>query len=351
MKKYFATFFALANFAFANAAPQTLTYESLPHEMGTFCRVNREAKCWKSFADEMAQLRPPGTERERQEQFGGYWMLANVALFVGDFPESKEFFDTTLKLVVNLKSDTKSGGDQAFAGMMVRLSAADLALSMRDYATALKYLDEYSTQANKSFGRDTIFDAVILQRCAALIGLSRNAEADVLLAELLQKLNFEGQSPWEGVPFGPQPLDPYQTARRIAAHYMREHNFEQALAVLKTAEEKRLKTISLVPKEPVRGQYWATMLDPADILDDKAAVYIAMGQDDQAEPLLMASLRERESTSNQQLKRTLSKLAALQMRAGQLAQARDFEARAGAIKLAERRPMTDPLVATLGFAE
>jgi hypothetical protein len=199
--------------------------------------------------------------------------------------------------------------------------------------------------------RGSIFDSVALQRCAALIGLKRDAEADAALEDLLKKLDFEGESPWEGVPFGPQPLDPYQTARRIAAHYMRERHFEQAMALLKMVEEKRVKTMAIKTKEPHRGEYWAATLDPADILDDEASVYVAMGRDDQAESLLMASLQQLDGATNRQMKRTLSKLAALKIRAGRQAEANDFATRAGAITLEEERPMTDPLATTLGFAE
>lgn len=207
--KLIAAFFAFAALSSVHAAPQILTYENLYREIGAICSINLDAKCWKPFADQLTQLSPPATQRERDDQFEGYWMLANIALMVGDLPESKEFFDIALKMASNLKPDPKAGAEQAFAGMMIRIGEADVSLSMRDYAAALKYIEEYSAMAKILSERGLLFDSVALQRCAALIGLKRDTEADAALEDLLKKLDFEGERSWEGVPFGPQPLDPY----------------------------------------------------------------------------------------------------------------------------------------------
>jgi tetratricopeptide (TPR) repeat protein len=351
MKKWIAAVLALTISSFSHATSQEKTYKDVSHVEGSICNVKPQAKCWKPLADLLTQLGTPSTEREREDQLSGYWMLAKSAHLVGDFSDSKEFYGIALNLAKGVKPDAKNGVDQIAASMMIKSDAAALALSMHDYSTALSYLDEFSAFSRKAFGRESDSDSISLLHCAALIGLKRTTEADKGLQEILQGLNFEGQSPWEDFPFGPQPLDPNQTARRIAAHYMRENNYEQALLVLQMVESKRLKTMSIVPKEPVRGAYWASLLNPADILDDEAAVYIGLGRDDQAEPLLIQSLQIREKKANRQLQHLLVTLGALRKRAGRQAEAIDFANRAAAVKMDEDPMWTDPLESTLGFAD
>jgi hypothetical protein len=75
------------------------------------------------------------------------------------------------------------------------------------------------------------------------------------------------------------------------------------------------------------------MIEPAEILDDEAAVYIAQGHDDQAEPLLRAALQMREKSPDQQMQRNLRKLVALYRRSDQMLEATDFEARAAALNV------------------
>ncbi len=347
MKKYIIDTFALIAMASMQSSWSQDAYEGLSSAAIMTCNNEPQTQCWKPLADRLDQLKAPETKQQRQDVLIAYWMLAKAAHSVGDLYESKKIFDITLKLASDARSSGLAEEESSFIRLEIGYDRATLALSMHDYASALRDLDGVSSFIKEATQNGPEPDSVMLSRAAALIGLGQTSEADATLGTLLKTLKYDGQSPWEGFPIGPQPLNPYETGRRIAAHYLRERRFEDALTLLETLKSEREKTLANLPNERVRGEYWARLTKAADILDDKAGVYSAMGNDDQAEQLLKASILEREKTRNRQLRSTLEQLSAVEKRKGNAAEANDLAQRAASIK-AEKAP-SDPLGATLGF--
>ncbi|HEX7643741.1 MAG TPA: hypothetical protein VF472_16155 [Burkholderiaceae bacterium] len=314
--------------------------------MSSTCPNGPRTECWQPLADKLAPLKQQVTGPQREELLSAYWELAGSAQFVGDFKESKMFYDNALEMVDGLAPAANGESEGEFLHAMIRYDEAILALGMHDYAGALREFDDFSSLA-KSRGWSASASTAFF-RAAALIGLGRTAEADQLLEALLQGLSFDGESPWEAPPFGPQPFNPYGAGRRIAAHYMHEHRFDKALNLLHKLETERQATLAKMPKEPIRGGYWAQWTSQADLLDDEAAVYVMMRKDDEAERSLTASLALREAEQDQALRNTLQKLALLEKRKGDNARADSLTRRAAAIKTGPR--FADPLQDTLGFA-
>jgi len=275
-----------------------------------------------------------------------HWMMAKEAEFVGDLQDAKSIYDTVLDLTGGAK-DKDAAPTQMRA--IVLCDTAELALRMHDYASSLKQLDELISY-NPNLAEGSIGNSISLFRAAALIGLSRKTEADKVLTALLQHLDYGGISPWEGWPLGPQPVSPYNVARRVAAYYVSEHRYTDALALLKELEEKRQKTLAEAPARPEPGGYWAEHVKLEDFMDDEADVYIAQGKDSEAEKLLQDSLALRKNApATQQERYVLEKLAALEQRMGKTAESASFSQRAAALVIKTDLAWTDPLDDILGL--
>lgn len=308
----------------------------------SMCREGLVSKCWKPMADKLPKLKEPVTDKQRESQFIAYWVLAKDAEFVGDLQDSKRFYTTVLDLADGMKGKDQTPDQMR---MIVLCDAAELALHMHDYALALSQVDEVLAHDSLS---DTFSNPLLLFRAAALIGLGRLDEADKNLNAMLQRLDYAGIRPWEGWPFGPAPLDPYDAARRVAAHYVREHRYEEALALLKMLEAMRQKTLAESPSPPPRGGYWASWIESQDLMDDEADVYIAQGNDDEAEKVLKASLAIREQKSpNREMRKVLEHLSALAKRHGRIKESEEFSQRAAALAIKADLGRPDPLKDTL----
>ncbi|MBI3727667.1 MAG: hypothetical protein HY254_04955 [Burkholderiales bacterium] len=342
----------LLAFGDAQAASNAKDDQGLRLSDSPVCTPVPVSKCWKPLADYLEKLEPPARENEYGDQLIAYITMAKLAYWARDFSDAKEINRLALELIKKRKFTGRDAdlGTSLF-GIMINVNSANLALSMHEYARALDYLDQYSSIWNKLGEPDGEPEELVLIRCAALIGLQRGAEAEVLLEKMLKKLNFSGQAPWEANPLGLEPVNPYDAGRRIAAHFMREGKYEKALTLLQSMELRRAQTISQMPKEPIAGGYWAAYVEPTDILDDQAAIYLKLGHDDQAEPLLRASLLEQEKKAGKRLPLVLTRLAALTRRKGQPAEADALTLRAASATKQEQWEKIDPLTPTLAYVD
>jgi tetratricopeptide (TPR) repeat protein len=341
--KGFAGVVLLGSFVMAQAATVENRFQHLADESFTSCERAPKAMCWKPAAEHLQRLNSARSELERRDQLLAYYMLAKTAHLVGDLAESAQFYTTTLDLAQSVAVD------RLVMESMVKFDAAMLYLSMHDYVKALGFLDDTLIWFATFPVSGEASTSVSLLRAGALIGLNRNAEADIVLQGVLDTLNFDGTMPFEGWPVGPQPLDPFEAARRIAFHYQKVGKSEDALKLLQSLELRRLKVVPGKLLTDRMHQPWGSDLHPADILDDEAALYLAQGKDAAAEPLLLQSLALRETTAGIALRRTLNRLAALARRAGRATEADDFDSRAGLLKVNDSRQGVDPLADTLGL--
>ncbi|MFZ6745393.1 tetratricopeptide repeat protein [Undibacterium sp. JH2W] len=310
------------------------------------------SKCWKRLADYLEKAKPPENEREFGDQLFSYIMMAKLAYWAKDFADAKEINQLALEFSKKRKFTGRDADMSAsLFGVMININLANLALSKHEYAEALNYLDQYSSIWEKLGEQGGEPGELVLMRCAALIGMQRGSEAEVLLEQLLKKLNFSGQAPWEANPIGLEPVNPYEAGRRIAAHFMREGKYDKVLALLQSMEQRRTQTISQMSKDPVAGGYWAIHGEPTALLDDLAAIYLKLGRDAEAEPLLRASLLVQEKNAGKRLPLLLTRLAELSRRKGQLAEADALMLRAKAIPRQEQWERIDPLAQTLGYID
>lgn len=336
----------------AQAADNTKNNQKTQFDDSPVCEPVPVSKCWKRLADYLEKAKPPQNEREFGDQLFSYIMMAKLAYWARDFSDAKEINRLALDLSKKRKFTGRDADMSAsIVGIMININLANLALSTRGYAEALGYLDQYSSTWEKMGKPDGEPDELVLMRCAALIGLQRAREAEVLLEQLLKKLNFSGRAPWEANPIGLEPVNPYESGRRIAAHFMREGKHEKALAMLQSMEQKRTETIPQMPEEPMPGGYWATLGEPTALLDDQAAIYLKLGRDAEAEPLLRASLLVPEKKSGKKLPLVLTRLAELSRRKGQITEADALMLRAKAITRQEQWEKIDPLASTLGYLD
>ncbi|MFZ6731589.1 hypothetical protein ACO0LG_06690 [Undibacterium sp. Ji42W] len=318
------------------------------------CEPVPVSKCWKRLADYLEKAKPPANEREFGEQLVAYVTLAKLAYWVRDFSDAKKFNLLALKFSKQTKFAVRDADMSAsLFGAMININLANLALSKHEYAEALGYLDQYSSIWEKLSKPDGEPEELVLMHGAALIGLQRNSEAEVLFEQLLKKFNFSGQAPWEASPLMLvlEPVNPYEAGRRIAAHFTREGKYEKALALLQTMEQSRTETIAQMPEEPVPGGYWATHGEPTALLDDQAAIYLKLGRDTEAEPLLRASIFTQGKKAGKRLSLVLTRLAELTRRKGQIAEADALMLRAKAVLRQEHWEKIDPLATTLGYID
>ena len=343
---------AFGIFSQAQAASNAKNHQETQLDDSPVCTPVPVSKCWKRLADLLEKAKPPENEREFGDQLFSYVMMAKLAYWAKDFSDAKEINRLALEFSKKGKFTGRDADMSAsIFGIMININLANLALSTREYAEALGYLDQYSSTWKKLGKPDGEPDELVLMRCAALNGLQRGSEAGVLLEQLLKKLNFSGRAPWEANPIGLEPVNPYESGRRIAAHFMREGKHEKALALLQSMEQRRTQTISQMPKDPVAGGYWATHGEPTALLDDQAAIYLKLGRDAEAEPLLRASLLVPEKKSGKRLPLMLTRLAELTRRKGQIAEADALMLRAKAIPRQEQWEKIDPLSPALGYIE
>jgi len=324
----------------ADQAPAS-SYQGLAQESLQHCAAGPTSMCWKPAADHLSQLAAPRSAAEREDQLMAWYMLAKMAYLAADHAESARFYAKTIELAHSVVVD----GDSIEAA--VNIDAAMLHLSARDYPQALALLDKVLSALPKDRGNDETRASVSLMRAGALIGLKRADAADLGLRDVLDKLDFDGIMPFESWPFGPQALDPYASARRIAAHYQKEGKFEQTLALLASLDTRRQQALQKSVGASPMARPWAAHVDPADILDEEAAAYLAQGRDAAAEPLLRQSLALREKTGGNKLKHVLARLAGSQRRAGNTAAADAINARAAGIAVEKNAGPVDPLADTL----
>ena len=314
------------------------------------CNDEIKSKCWKPLADALAKA-PATAEKDKGDRAFQYWTLAKIAYFSGDFADSRKFFNTTLDLAKDVRlSDDVLPYPEALS-LMVGLDIAALDLTEHDYASALYHIEAYVVREKRVRKINEEPSSAALLHCAALIGLKRTDEADALIQDFLKKLDFDAQGPLDGWPIGPQPLNPYRAARRIAAYDLRAGHFEEALNLLDDIEKKRKLKLATNSEVSSPGIPWASLVDPADILFDKAVVYLTQGQDGKAEPLLRESLATRGEKADRQTKQVLTRLAELDKRIGKNAEADELAARAAAIHPVRTWENVDPLADTLGLPQ
>ncbi len=159
------------------------------------CNAKPESGCWKSLAEQLAMLKPAGTQRELEDRVFDYWMLAKSAYLVGDFSDAGKLYDLTQKLANDVKPPEKEEFDPQAIRLMLGLDRAALAMSIRDYASALSHLDAFNARRRNEPNQPEEMDTLQIMRCAALIGLHRKADAESCLRSLLDKLRFDAVSP------------------------------------------------------------------------------------------------------------------------------------------------------------
>ncbi|MES2298516.1 MAG: hypothetical protein V4582_15835 [Pseudomonadota bacterium] len=337
----------------AYAAPSANDYERITSEIFTACNGKPQSACWSSLKTRLAQLGPPKTKQEFDDQVLAYWMLAKLAHALGEFADAQSLFEATRALTQ--KTDTFGIRDDAhdYAALILEADMAELAISAGNHAQALAYLDRIASASPETMATPPIQ----LLRCAALIGLKRDGLANTCLQALLAGLDFSGASPSCGLPFllGPAPTNPYQIGRRIAAYYARQGKAEQAFDLLHLLAGKRQSAISVMAKDRP-DRLWATELSAADLLEDEAAVFVSQGSDMQADASLRRAIEIREQELSPTRKRDLIQLANIGRRMGQFNEAASLQARADALKAepvdaAPRPRLVDPLAATLGMFE
>jgi tetratricopeptide (TPR) repeat protein len=324
-------FALLPQVGFAGGSVQTDVFSDLAKACG-----EPKPGCWKSVGERLAQRAAPRSEREREDQVADIWMVATVASDVADFAESKRLYDRALAMAHGMAVHDE------FAEAAIKIDAAKPYLLTRDYAVALRLLDE----ALSSSAAATESGEFSLLRAAALIGLQRNAEADHILQGVFDHLDFDGIMPFDGLPFGPQPVDPYDTGLRIAAHFGREGQYDKALTLLDTLDGKVLSAAGKPAEHGVFPRHWVDKASRVAILDGKAAIYLAQGRQALAETTLQQAIQIPEQDAEPNLRRALARLATVERQSGQLKSADQLEQRARAIRT-EKYFVPDPLVGTL----
>lgn len=145
------------------------------------------------------------------------WSFFNrtVRILVGDFDESAHFFQKVLEIAPRI-GQGEDGHSNSAVLLAIREAAAP-ALSMGNYTLALAYLDRALAQPDSNEFKEEL----AVMRAGALAGLHRVAETRLTLDRIVATLRWDGQAPWEALPFAPEPMNPYEIARRAAAFYFR----------------------------------------------------------------------------------------------------------------------------------
>lgn len=316
----------------------------------SICKPVPESRCWLPLLKYLESLPPAQSERAQMEVVFSYAMLAKSAHLVGDLAESKLYYQKTMSMADALPREFTAEFASEPASTFFKTDAAALAIRMREYSQALRYLNDVSDFMQRIEKVPARPGTVSLLRCGALIGLHRDAEADAELQAMLSKLDFDGQAPWEAFPFAPEPIHPYTTARRIAARYVKQGSPGRALDLLSLVDERWRANQPKSPDEAYWGPKWATVQSRADLLLDMAAIHLTLNHGEQAELLMREALVIREKEGQPKLRRTLDALASLYRRQGLEAQAMALSARAAAISANNLWESPDPLADTLGIA-
>jgi tetratricopeptide (TPR) repeat protein len=268
-------------------------YEQLAKTTLEICQDGAKRGCWRPLEEVLQRLSPPSDQRQWEDYFFGHLALAQCAYWVGDFDESAHFFVKVLEIAPRI--DQGEGGYSNFAVLLANREAAALALSMGNYTLALAYLDLALAQpASKEFKEETA-----VMRAGALAGLHRVAETRLALDRIVATLRWDGQAPWEAFPFAPEPMNPYEIARRAAAFYFRQGDAATSLKLLERMEAARRATIEGMPKDLMPGGYWAQKLQPGILLLDMATVHEQQGREEAAAQLKReaAALRKASAES------------------------------------------------------
>jgi len=254
-------------------------YEQLAKTTLEICQDGAKRGCWRPLEEVLQRLSPPSDQRQWEDYFFGHFSLAQCAYWVGDFDESAHFFVKVLEIAPRI--DQGEDGHSNFAVLLANREAAAPALSMGNYTLALAYLDLALAQpASKEFKEE-----LAVMRAGALAGLHRVAEARLALDRIVATLRWDGRAPWEAFPFAPEPMNPYEIARRAAAFYFRQGDAAASLKLLERVEAARRATIEGMPKEFVPGGYWAQRLQPGILLLDMATVHEQQGRQEAAAQL------------------------------------------------------------------
>jgi tetratricopeptide (TPR) repeat protein len=300
LKKWTTGIVAAIIAAAVQATPSIEISEELIILAYAACKANPGSRCWSAAADQLSRLDSPKSALDLEFRLFDFAMFGKLAHATGDFADARLFYDRALSLAKSVKSQRRDEVDANSLSMLFKFDEAELAMSMRDYDAALEHIDAFAAFAAKNRGPSKEQDEFSLLRCGALIGLRRKAEADICLQTLLEGLNFYGRAPWEVRLIGPQGLNPFEAARRIAAHEARGGRFDSAMNLLLRIEVAREEAFRIdadtVKKEPWHpGKTWAALLDLADIMEDKVAILLTQGDDARAAPLLLAALTLRSS--------------------------------------------------------
>jgi tetratricopeptide (TPR) repeat protein len=301
LRRWTMAIVAVSIAAAVQATPQAQVSAELIGTAYAACKANPAPRCWAASAEQLSRLDLPKSTVDQEKRLFDFVMLGRLAHATGDYTDARLFYDRALSLAKSMKGQHREEGEANFFPMLFKLEETELAMSMRDYDAALEHIDAFLALSAKDGLRNEVQDEFSMLRCGALIGQRRKAEADRCLQTLLERLNFDGRAPWEAYPIGPQGLNPFEAARRIAAHEARERRFDSAMNLLLRIEAARENALRIdadaVKKEPwLPGKPWAAFVEPADIMEDKAAIFLAQGDDARAAPLLLAASTLRRSS-------------------------------------------------------
>lgn len=341
-----ATTLTLVTIGVCSAGERDALYANADRERARLCMPTPGPECWRPAANLLRMLPAPENARELEIQLMSNWMLGKAAYAVGDFDDAGRFYASVRKL--NTEPSSGQGMEQeqrAAMSVLIGLAETELALSMGRFASALHQLDDIAATF-RNLGAADFPDSTVLLRAAALIGLHRRDEANALMEAALSRLSFDAKAAWEYFP-GPQPLNPADLARRLAASHVYAGNTDRALALLKMLEGHRSKLSAAAPKELAFIHTWAEKIREEELLADLAAVHISQGRYDLAEPALLMSLKVAEVTDKAGSKALWMQLAKLYQRTARNADAENAAAQASAIRPIAARVPTDPLAGAL----
>jgi tetratricopeptide (TPR) repeat protein len=280
LKLYIATLScALAVTAVDAGTLDRPAYEQVDKITRKICQDGAKRGCWRPLEEVLQRLSPPSDQRQWEDYFFGHFALAQCAYWVGDFDESAHFFEKVLEIAPRIGQG--EDGHSNFAVLLANREAAAPALSMGNYTLALAYLDLALAQpASKEFKEE-----LAVMRAGSLAGLHRVAETRLALDRIVATLRWDGHAPGEAFPFAPEPMNPYEIARRAAAFYFRQGDAAASLKLLERVEAARRATIEGMPKDLVPGGYWAQRLQPGILLLDMATVHEQQGRQEAAAQL------------------------------------------------------------------
>jgi hypothetical protein len=233
------------------------------------CRQPMQSKCWLPLAA-MLEDEPAIPLEDRASM---YLALSMLARRTADFDDAHRFLaraEQAFQVLTSSVSEGKVESDEFFSAHFKYL-AAQIQLAQGANAAALTNL-ELATAQLRDFSTH-----IQLSKAAALAGLARNREAEIVLRSLQSGLRFKGGPGFcaTGILPGLDELNPFETGRRIAAFYLHIGKGREALALLQTMELMRTQYLT---NGKDLFQTWADKADATGLLRDQAIVLTAMGE-------------------------------------------------------------------------